>query len=80
MYSTECFEQVLVLCDSACSLSAVSKKLGKRIKLHGHPTELTVRGNKAQKTIHTPIVEINLTPVHFVDCRASFSIESYVKK
>ena len=48
VYSTDCSEQVLVLCDLTCSHFWISEKLVEKFKLQGPPTTLTVRGINSQ--------------------------------
>ena len=79
VYSTECPEPVLVLCDSNCSHFWISETLAEKLKLQGPPTTLTVRGINSQQTIHTQMVELKLIPVHSGDSRATFSIKLYVR-
>ena len=46
--STDCFERIFVLFDSACSYPWFSEKLTERLKLQVPPTTLTVRGIDSQ--------------------------------
>ena len=80
VYSTLCFEQVLVLGESAGSHAWIAEKLAESLKLQGPPTTFTVRGNVSQQTIHTPIGELSLTPIHLGDSRATFTIKPHVRK
>ena len=80
VYSTEYFEQVLVLCHSARSNSGSSENLAKKLKLLGPPTTLTVRGKNSRQRIHTQIDEFKLTRVRSGDSRAAFSITPYERK
>ena len=62
--SPSCSEKLLVLCDSACSHSWISKRLADKLQVKGSPTKLTVHGINSQQLIDTETVELKLTPVH----------------
>ena len=62
--SPSCSEKVLVLCDSTCSHSWISKRLADKLQVKGSPTKLTVHGINSQQLIDTETVELKLTPVH----------------
>ena len=73
-------EQVLALCDSACSHSWISARLADRLKVQGVPTKLTVHGINSHQVISTEIVELKLTPVHSGGSCSPFTIKTYVRE
>ena len=73
--SPSCSEKVLVLCDSACSHSWISKRLADKLQVKGSPTKLTVHGINLQQLIDTETVELKLTPVHSGGTCSSFPVK-----
>ena len=78
--SPSCSEKVLVLCDSACSLSWISKRLADKLQVEGSPIKLTVHGINSQQLIDTETVELKLTPVLLVGSCSSFPVKHFVRK
>ena len=72
-------EKVLVLCDSACSHSWISKRLADKLQVKGSPTKLTVHGINSQQLIDTETVELKLTPVHSGGSCSSFPVKPFVR-
>ena len=72
-------EKVLVLCDSACSHSRISKRLADKIQGKGSPTKLTLHGIDSQQLIDTGTVELKLTTVHSGGSCSSFSEKPFVR-
>ena len=77
--SPSCSEKVLVLCDSACSHSWISKRLADKLQVKGSPTKLTVHGINSQQQIDTETVELKLTPVHSGGSCSSFPVKPFVR-
>ena len=72
-------EMVLVLCDSACSHSWISKGLADKLQVKGSPTKSTVHGINSQQLIDTETVELELTPVHSGGSCSSFPVKPFVR-
>ena len=76
LHSTTTSDQVLALCDSACSHSWISARLAKKLKVQGVPTKLTVHGINSHQVVNTEIMELKLTPVHSGSSCSPFTIET----
>ena len=72
-------EKVLVLCDSACSHSWISKGLADKLQIKGSPTKLAVHGINLQQLIDTETVELKLTPVPSGVSCTSFPVKPFVR-
>ena len=72
--------KTLVVCDTACSRSWISRRLADQLQLKGSPTKLTVHGINSHEVVNTEIVELKLTPVHSVNSCPPFSVKPYVRK
>ena len=77
--SLSCSGKALVLCDSACSHSWISKRLADKLHVKGSPTKLTVHGTNSQQLIDTEMVEFKLTPVHSGGSCSSFPMKPFVR-
>ena len=77
--SPSCSEKVLVLCDSACSHSWISKRLAEKPQVKGSPTKLTVHGINSQQQIDTETVKLKLTTVHSGGSCSSFPVKPFVR-
>ena len=71
--------KVLALCDSASSHSCISEDLATKLNVKGLPTKLTVQGINSQQVIDTRVVELKLTPVHWVGSCSTFNVKPYVR-
>ena len=71
--------RALVLCDTACSHSWISRELAKRLHLRGTPFNLTMNGINTQETISTEAVQVKVTPIGENTCSPS-ELLPYVKK
>ena len=72
-------KKVLVLGDSACSHSWISKRLADKLQVKGNPTKLTVHGINSQQLIDTGTVELKLTPVHSGGSCSSIPVKPSVR-
>ena len=72
-------KKVLVLCDSACSHSWISKGLADKLQVKGSPTKITVHGINSQQLIDTETVELKLTPGHSGGSCSSFPVKPFVR-
>ena len=72
--------KTLVMCDTACSRSWISRRLVDEMKLKGYPTRLSVHGINSHEVVDTEIVEIKLTPVHSVNSCPPFIVKPCVRK
>ena len=71
--------KVLVLCDSACSHSWISRSLAQKLRVKSSATKLTVHGINSQQVVDTETVELKLTPVHSGGSCSTFPVTPYVR-
>ena len=69
----------LVLCDTACGNSWMSKDLANRLGLHGTALKLTVKGINTEEAVDTKFVELILSPRDNQEIEP-FKVSPYVKK
>ena len=69
----------LVLCETACSNSWVSKDLANRPDLHGTALKSAVKGIYTEEAVDTKLVELNVTPRDH-QAFEPFKVSPYVKE
>ena len=79
LQSSEKSERVLVLCDSACSLSWSSAELARQLDVRGTQTKLTVHGINSNKVVDTHMVDLKLISIHSGGSFSSFTVKAYVR-
>ena len=73
-------EKIIVLFDSACGHSCISKSPARKWNVQGTVSKLTVHGNNSHRAIDAETVKLRLTPFHSGGSCPAFVVKTFVRK